>query len=37
MKIRVYISNGYHWLGVKINGKVMLISKVGNVGDCLRY
>ena len=35
--IRAYNAGGYHWLGVEINGKIFLITRVGRIGDCVRF
>ena len=35
--IRAYTVGGYHWLGVEFNGRIMLIRKVGRVGDLVRF
>lgn len=37
MKIRKYRQDGYWWLGVEVNGKVWLITRVGREGDCLSF
>jgi hypothetical protein len=35
--IRRYLVDGYWWLGVEHDGKLLLISRVGRAGDCLRF
>lgn len=37
MHIRGYNVDGYWWLGLEVNGRVMLIRRVGRVGDCVRF
>ncbi len=34
--IRLYTIDGFHWLGVEFRGKVLLLNRLGRVGDRVR-
>lgn len=37
MNIRAYLIDGYWWHGIQFRGQLLLISRIGRAGDCLRF
>lgn len=36
MKIRLYTINGWHWHGIEFNGQLLLLHRIGLLGECIR-